>query len=268
METTDTNQTEQTPVEMEELSHTDKIVGVFSEPSNMFQKVSLFPMRTIDWMLPLIILFIVIGAVRSLSMLNDEVYFEAKQKAIESIQKMADKGTIPADQVDASIDRVNKQMEFMRGPIGWVINIFSTLIFGFIFLLIIIGIYYLLIKYVLKGDGTYKHALVANGLTAYITLIQVIITGILTFVLGKIVQDTSVAAFTGADRSSILGFFLAKLDPTSIWAYIVLAIGFAKLFKASETTKYYILVFSLWIIGGLLFFFLGKAFPFLAGFGG
>lgn len=267
METNDTNLTEQQP-QVEELSHSDKMIGVFSEPSKMFGTTALFPVRAKDWVIPVIILFVLIGLIRSLAMLNDEVFFKAKQDQIKMIEDMVENGTIPADQLDASIERVNQQMEFMRGPIGWVINIVSTLIFGFIFFFILVGIYFLVIKFFLKGDGTYKHALLANGLTAYISMVQIILTGILTFFLGKVVMDTSVAAFTDADRSSIVGFVLAKLDPISIWAYAVLAIGFAKLFKSNNTVKYIIMVFLLWILGGLLFFFLGQVFPFLARFGG
>lgn len=253
---------------LEELSHSDKMVGVFSEPSQMFQTTSFFPTQTKDWLIPILILFILIGAIRSLSMMNEDVYYEAKQKGIERIEKMVEDGTIPKDSEDAAIEGVNQQMEFMRGPIGWVINIVSTLIFGSIFFFVVAGIYFLFIKFALKGEGTYKHVLVANGLTAYITMIQVVVAGILTMFLGKIIQDTSLAAFMGSDRSTMAGFLLAKIDPVSIWAYAVLSIGFAKLFKSDSVGKYFILVFGIWLIGSLLFFFIAQAVPFLQGFAG
>lgn len=254
--------------QMEELEHSDKMIGVFTEPSNMFKITSYFPPRTKDWLIPILIVFALIGVVRSLSMLNEEVYYETKQKQIETVEKMVESGTIPKDQEDASIERVNQQMEFMRGPVGWIINIVSTLIFGSIFFFIVAAIYFLLVKFVLKGDGNYQHVLVANGLTAYITLVQVILSGILTMMLGKIVQDTSVAALMGAERSTLTGFFLAKLDPISIWAYAVLSIGLAKLFKSDDVKMYYVVVFGLWIVGSLLFFYIAKAVPFLSGFAG
>ncbi len=36
----------------EELSHTDKMVGVFAEPATMYEKTSHFPPKTIDWIIP------------------------------------------------------------------------------------------------------------------------------------------------------------------------------------------------------------------------
>lgn len=268
METEETNQTEQNTVEIEELSHTDKITGVFSEPTKMFSVTSLFPVRSKDWLIPLLIVFALAGLMRSFVMLNEEVYFEAKQQQVKMMEDMVKNGTLPADQLDSALDRIDGQMEFMQGPVGWIINIVSTIIFGSIFFFIIVGIYFLSAKLILKGNGTYQGTLVASSLPMYISAIQFMITGLLTFAMGKIVMDTSVAAFLNTDRATILGFILAKFDPISIWSYVVLGIGLAKMFKSKNTINYIILVFALWILGGLLFFFLGQAFPFLRGFTG
>ena len=83
METEDTIQSEQPTNEMEELSHSDKIIGVISEPAKTFHITSLFPVRTKDWMIPLLIVFAIAGIIRSVAMLNDDVYFEAKQQQVK-----------------------------------------------------------------------------------------------------------------------------------------------------------------------------------------
>ncbi|AFH50322.1 Hypothetical protein IALB_2619 [Ignavibacterium album JCM 16511] len=267
MENNETLNNEQTN-QQQELSHSDKMLGVFSEPSSTFEAIAKFPVRSIDWVLPIVIVFILIGLMRSLAMLNEEVALQTRQSQIEMFDKMVSEGKMTQEQADKAIEGIEKQMEFMKGPVGWVINIVSTLIFGFIFFFIIAGIYFLFIKFLLKGEGSYQHVLVASGLTSYITMIQVLIGGILTFVLGKIFMDTSVANFLDLEKGSIVKFIVSKIDPISIWAYSVLAIGLAKLNRAQSSTPYLILVFALWILGGLLFFFLGKIFPFLGGFGG
>lgn len=247
-----------------ELSHSDKMIGVFTEPAKMFDVTSKFPPRHKDWVIPIIILMLLIGITRSIALMNEEVYLEAKQKQIDNIEKQVEDGNLTREEGDQRINAVNQQMEFMRGPVGWVINIVSSVIFGMLFFLIVAGIYFLFIKFLLKGEGTYASALVANGLTAYITIIMVIIVAILTMAFGKVVEDTSLAALMGSDKSTIVGWLFAKIDPFSIWAYIVLSIGFAKMFKSQTTGKYYALVFSLWLLGGLLFFFIAKAVPFLS----
>jgi hypothetical protein len=59
MDNQDTIQPEQPTNEIEELSHTDKIVGVISEPSNLFSKLAILSTKATDWLLPLFLLIIV-----------------------------------------------------------------------------------------------------------------------------------------------------------------------------------------------------------------
>ncbi len=162
-------------------------------------------------------------------MTNKEVYFEAKKQGIDRIEKMVESGTMTREQGDEAINAIDQQMEFMQGPIGWVISIATTLIFGFIIFFIIVGIYFLFIKFLLKGEGSFASALIASGLTTYISILQIIIGGILTMLLGKMIMDTSLASLMGSDKTTLTGWLLAKIDPISVWAYIVLSIGFAKM---------------------------------------
>lgn len=45
--------------EAEELSHSDKLVGVLSAPIETFKKISQYPSKNIDWALPLLTLIII-----------------------------------------------------------------------------------------------------------------------------------------------------------------------------------------------------------------
>lgn len=269
MDPTDTNEINEEinnpePEQEEELNHSDKMIGVYTEPGKMFEQTAKLPPKNKDWVVPILILFILIGITRTISMMNEEVFLEAKQEQIERIDKMVEDGTLTQEQGDQAINNVDQRMEMMRGPLGWVINIASVLIFGFIFFFIVAGIYFLFVKFLLKGDGSYASVLVANGLTAYITIIQIIVAAILTMAFGTVVHDTSLASLLSSDKSTLIGWVFAKVDPISIWAYVVLSIGFAKMFKSESTGKYYALVFGLWIIGGLLLFLLAEAVPFLS----
>ena len=266
----DSNETitpiDETSGENGELSHSDKMIGVFTEPAKTFFLTSKFPPRKKDWVIPVLILFFIAAIIRIIAMTNEEVYFEAKKQGIERIEKMVESGMMTREQADEAIDAIDQQMAFMNGPVGWVITIATTLIIGFIVILIIVGIYYLLIKFLLKGEGTFSSALVAIGLTTYISILQMIIAGILTMLFGKMIMDTSLASIMGSDKMTLAGWFFAKIDPISIWAYIVLSIGFAKMFKSESTGKYYMLVFGVWLIGMFILFQLAQAVPFLQNF--
>lgn len=249
-----------------ELSHSDKMIGVFTEPSNTFSITSKFPPRTKDWVIPVLILFFVAALMRIIAMTNEEVYFEAKKQGIDRIDKMVDSGTLTQEQGDEAINAIDQQMQFMNGPVGWVITIATSIIFGMIVFIIIVGIYYLFVKFLLKGEGTFTSALVANGLTAYISIIQMVLAGILTMLFGRMIMDTSVASFMGSDKLTLAGWFLSKIDPITIWVYVVLSIAFAKMFKSESTGKYYVLVFGIWLIGTFILFQLAQAIPFLQNF--
>ena len=238
-----------------ELSHSDKIAGVFSEPAKTFETTSKFPLRTVDWILPIILLLILSIISQFILFNNPEISYQMQQKQREAVQKMVDEGKITQEQAD-------KQSQFMSGSVMVIIRSVSTLIFGFIFFLIITGIYFLFCKFALKGDGNYVSALVANGLTAYIAMIQIILATVASIILGKMVSDVSVTSLIGMDKSSIGGWLLSFIDVITIWSFAVLSIGLAKMFKSRSAGKYFALVFGLWILWKILVFSLSNTIPF------
>jgi hypothetical protein len=253
-----------------ELNHSDKAVGMYGEPSSTFEKMSYYPPRTIDWLLPMFILFILIGLTNIILMRNDEIAYQTKQQQREKVQEtfdaMVENGQLTREQADEQIDKANERMEQGQGTVGIVIVFLSIIVGGFIFFFFMAAIYFLFAKFIFKGEGSFSSALVAAGLPAYITMIQVIIAAILSFAFERLIQDTSAAALLNVDRSSLTGWFLAKIDPVSIWAYAVVSIGLAKMFRSVDKVKYFILVFGLWIIGSFLFYLLAQAIPILKAF--
>jgi hypothetical protein len=261
--------TQETPESEEmELSHSDKMIGVITEPSATFSKIAKFPPKTMDWFLPMLILLVLVSLSRIVVMNNEEIAFQTKQKMRENIEKAlgprVESGQMTQEQVDQLVDR---QTNYAFGTIGKVIQTVSILVIGFIIFFIIAGIYFIFAKFILKGDGTYTSALSTTGLVSYISMIQVIVAALLSLLMSKMLTDTSVASFLGSDKSTIVGFILSKLDIFSIWAYAVTGIGLAKMFKSDNVKKYLITIFAIWILGSLLFFFLAKVVPFLKSFG-
>ncbi len=265
MQTDDTSNFEQASSE-QELSHTDKAIGIITAPIETFEKIAKYPPKTMDWFLPVLILCAVIALTQILLMTNPEIAFQAKQKQMEAIQKSFDeavaKGRMTQQQADEQLSRIEERMAG-GGAIQYVVSTAGIFIAVFIFFFILCGIYFLLSKFALKGDGVYASALVVDGLVSYIGLIHVILAAILAFAFGRLMRDVSLASLMDMDKSSFTGWLLAKIDPLSIWAYAVLSIGLAKMFKSQSMGKYFIMVFGLWIIGGLLLWFIANAVPFL-----
>lgn len=265
-------QSDQTPVEdqEQELSHSDKLVGVFSEPGKTFASIAKFPIKTIDWLLPVLAMFIVVIISQIIMMGNPQIKAEMKQKQMDAIEKRlqdaVDKGTMSKDQADSQLQTIEDQMDKMSGTIGMVLTAVSILVIGFIAYLIIAGFYFLIIKFIFKADGTFQHVLVTTGLTSYIGIISMVLVTIFALFTGKMARDVSVATLFSVDAKTFLGFLLAKLDVFSIWMYFVVALGMTKLFNAGDSKKYYYFIFGTWIVWSLILFFLMKSVPFLENF--
>ncbi|MFZ1291865.1 MAG: YIP1 family protein [Melioribacteraceae bacterium] len=257
-------------IEDEELSITDKMVGVLSEPSNLFQKLSNLPYKTVDWLIPIIFVIIIAVASNFILMNNPEVKADILEKQMaqfeKNFQEAVDKGQMTQSQADQQLDAIQEQME-KGGSTQLIFSTIGIVIITFLSFFIIAGVFLLLVKFGLQGDGNYKSSMLAYGLPHYIIALQIIVMIILATAMGKMFMDTSIGSFMNIEKDSMLGWFTHKLDIFSIWFYAVLSIAYAKLFKSENTSKYFIAVFGLWIGFSLIMYFVVQAVPFLKWFG-
>ncbi len=265
------NENQQMNIEQEkELSHTDKLVGIFTEPIKTFEKISLFPPKTIDWFLPIFLLLLVISISQILRMSNPIIKSELQRKQMEQIEKSLDeaviKGEITRQDADQRLDTIESQMDKVGfGPMIFL-QIISIFVMGFIFFFIVCAVYFLFAKFIFKDQGTYSGVLVASGLSSYIGIVQIIIVTILSLLFSKFFQDTSLTSFLLIERNTLAGVLLSKIDPFTIWSYSIASIGISKMFKSNNLVKYFILIFGLWIGWSLIVYLLGNILPFMKNF--
>ncbi|MCK5088088.1 MAG: hypothetical protein KAQ90_11235 [Melioribacteraceae bacterium] len=263
---------EHTPEEEEEyeLSHTDKLVGIFTEPGTMFTKVAQFPAKALDWVIPVILFIIVVSLSTIIMQSNPQIKYSMMEKQITMIEEQFDEavssGQMTQEQADQQLEMIRERMEG-GGAAMLIPQIIGIVIVTFLIFFVVSGVYLLFAKFVLKGDGSYSYAMIGYGLPFYIATLQVIIMVILAMILNKFLSDTSVGTFIDADKQEFVGFLLSKLDIFSIWFYAIVSIAYAKLFKSESTGKYFVMIFGLWIGFSIIFFFLAKAVPFLKWFG-
>jgi hypothetical protein len=269
MDNSDTNENNEqlNNSEQEELSHSDKMIGIFTEPGKTFDSVSKFPPRTKDWVLPLVILLALVAIIQIILMQNSEIAFQAKQKQLVKIQEQFDEavknGQMTQEQANQQMDAIMERMDQSTSPVSIIIQTVSIFVVGFIIFLIIAAIHLMLSKLALKGEGTYASALVADGLAAYIGMVHVIVAAVLSLAFSRLMSDVNVATLIQAEKLSVVGFILGKFDVFSIWAFIVIGIGLSKMFKSSSSTKYIVMVFLVWIVIDLIYYLLATVVPFL-----
>jgi len=250
-----------------ELSHSDKMVGLFSEPASTFQRIAQAPTKVIDWLIPLLIFIVVLSLSTVIMQSNPQIKYQMVEKQTEAMEKTFDEyvnsGAMTQEQADAQIETMRDRMNG-SGMAFLIPQIVGIVIFVFIVFFVVSGFYYGTTRLVLKGDGTFSNAMVAYGLPFYIATVQVILQVIVAMLMNKIIADLSLTTFLDLDKTEFIGFLLSKVDIISIWFYVVVGIGFAKMFKSENTTKYIGMVVGLWLGFSLLFFYLSTAVPFLS----
>jgi len=262
---------EHTPEEEDEyeLSHTDKLIGVFTEPIRLFSKISQFPPKVVDWIAPLLLMIIVASLSNVVLMTNPTLKYSIIEKQLEETERQLDdlveSGQLSQDQADNRLERTREFME-TKGGVQIMISVVAILIFTFLIFFIISALYLLMSKFLLKGEGSYASSMVGYGLPYYILILQVIIVVILSLLFDRMFTSVSVAAFAEMDVKTFSGFLLSKVDPLSIWFYTIVSIGLAKMFKSENIGKYFGMVFGLWIGFSIVFFFLAQQFTILQNF--
>ena len=252
-----------------EPSHSDKLVGVFTEPANIFEETSKFPPKSIDWIIPLLTVILVAAISNYLIMSNPEIKLGVIEKQMaqveEQFESAVESGNMTQDQADEQMENIREGMESGMGNIFF--SLIGIVVVTFVVFFIVSGVFYLFARFAFKDTGTYSTAMVSYGLPYYIAVLQLIVMVILAFIMNKALSDTSLASLMDVDKSTIGGFLLGKLDVFSIWFYAVVSIAFAKMFKSNNYGKYFIMVFGLWIGFTFVMFLLAQAFPFLRWFG-
>jgi len=227
---------------VEPLSVTDKFIGILTEPTPTYENVRDTGPRTTDWLIPLIALVIVILAGTLLRFSNEAFLDKIRQQQIEAMQERVDSGAMTQQQADAAFEQLEKfgGMQKIFASVGVVLGV------PIVFFLIAL-VYWLIAKFLLKANMTYVLMLSVFGLTAYIGVIDQLISIILGYVTGNFFATLSPTLFMEPDMTSKVYKFMNNLNPITIWSYYVFSVGLHIVGKISKA-KAFGLVFGLWIL--------------------
>lgn len=245
----------------QELDFFSKIIGVFTSPAATIETISKFLPKASDWVVPIIIMMILAIASNFIYMGNSALKQQIMDKQFDAIEKnyaeQVEKGKITRQQADEQFEAMKINMEKQMG-VNEIFKVIGIVIFTFGFFLLISLIYFIIVRFILKGEGNYKVSLVSYGLPYYILILQYAVIVIFTLFSQKVVMDASLATVLNADRNSLAGFIMTKCDPFLIWFYIILGISYSKMFKSGNVKKYVITFIGIWIGFNILMFVASK----------
>lgn len=259
------------PSAEEQLSHTDLLSGIFSNPIETFRRFVKQPLKTGDYMYPILTLVVAIVLSTNIIISNPVIADQMKQKQKEAVAKQLEedvkKGKIDRATANERLAQTEEQFKMMSGWAGRLLTSVGILVSTAIMIVIICGFYFALIKFVLSDEITFKQTIVASALSGYISVLSVLANSIAAMLLDKSTTGITPLLFIHTEPKTVLYFFLSKIDPLTIWAYAVFAIALAAFTKQS-VKKYLIFVFSVYLFWSALAFFVLSKLPFLGGLAG
>ncbi len=250
--------------ETEQLSFSDKLSGIIASPSETFSLIAKFPPKAADWFIP--VTFVMLIAIISIVLINSnpEIKHEMMEMQLsaieENLSKAVDNGDMTQEQASIQFEQIEASLE-SSGSTGFIFQILGVVFSTFLIFFIVSSVFFLFAKFALKGGGDYMASLVAYGLPQYIIVLQIIVIILASLFSNKLIIATSLATVLAMEPNDLTGFICSKIDPFRIWFYAVISIGYARMFKSNDTTRYYIMVFGLWLGFGVAVFIASQYVP-------
>ena len=230
------------------MSLSDKFVGVFASPSELYDDVRQTPPTSSNWVLPTMILVVVGLIMAYLITSNPTLSDQMKQMASEQMEKGLQKQIAAGKMTQEQANQARDQMAGF-GTTGTVIFTYaSAAVWPFILLFLASLFYWLLGKGVMKTTAPYMKVVEVVGLTFYIVTIESIVTTILAIGMNSMFASPSLALFiSGFSIENKMHLLAAKINVFTFWTLAVTSIGLARLFQ-KDVPKVLVLVFALWIL--------------------
>lgn len=240
------------PEPPEELSSTDAMVGVFTEPGDTFESISRTPQRNY-WILPTII-FIVMNLIATFITFSDpeilgNMMDERMDAARETIEEKVKNNEMSREEGNQAIEMQEKFSD-PSSPFFIAIG-YGAGVIGPLFQLFILGLVYFLGLKMLKSEATYTSILNVIGLAFLISGIQHLVSSLLSIITGKMSTVSLGLLLSSEQVGTSVYSMISSFDLFSIWFFIVVSIGIIKIGRIS-TAQGYGMVFGLWIIWTIL----------------
>jgi len=234
--------------EVKPMSFSDKLVGVFASPSELYDNVRQTPPTSSNWVIPTLIL-VVVGVIMAYLItsnptLSDQMKRMASEQMERGLQKQLAAGKMTQEQANQARD----QMSGM-GATGSLIFTYASAVLGPFFALFLGGlVFWLLGKGVMKATSPYMKVVEVVGLTFFIGTLESVVTTILAIGMNSIFASPSLALlisdFSIENKMHLLA---ASINVFTFWTLTVTGIGLARLFQ-KDVPKVLVLVFALWVL--------------------
>lgn len=231
-----------TPEPSNEMSLSDKFVGILSSPGEVFQSIVGTEPKTSNWAIPLV-LSIVFGIIFTLVVFTQPaIQDQMSEVQYKAMQKSVSEGKMTQEQMDNAVEKnpakPGSPMFLIFGSVGVA---FAMAVILFLYTLV----YWIVGKLVLKSPLGYGKILEVNGLAMYIVPISTLLTMVTVVAMGSLHAQPSAALLVpDFDIENKTHKLLAALNILEFWALYITAVGLGKVWNVS-------LGKSLGVVGGI-----------------
>ena len=209
-------QNESGMIDVVQMNSFQRVIGVFTEPTKTFEAINKKP----DWLAPLIIVMIITMLFTYFTM-----PYIMDEKMAEQQEQLAKKG-LTQEQIDRA-QEIGKTIGPIIGIVGGAIGVVIVILVTVLILRFIGNV-------ILSGKGAFENLFAVYTYTALVGTLGLLIKLPLVFSQETYDVHFSVASFLSTEQSkTFLYNFLKMFEFFSIWQYILVAIGFAVVYRFS-----------------------------------
>ncbi|MBS4029662.1 MAG: YIP1 family protein [Ignavibacteriales bacterium] len=239
---------EQPDTQIQETTAFSKLFNMFSEPSAVFEEVSLQEKTTMNWLLP-VAGVILVGIVFTFIVFSDPVIKqEMRNTQIQKLEEKIQKGEMTREQLDKALAFIPEP----GSPIFLITGTLGMLVYAFASVLLVSLVLMLVGKWFLHVDVAYAKMMEVVGLANAVFILGTIVTILTVKIGGSINKTPSIAFFLEPfDTTSITHHLLKFVDVFSFWYVYVLSLGVRTLYQKSIGVSVGI-VGAIWILYAIL----------------
>jgi len=242
------NQSDMQLPEVEPISKTDAMVGVFTEPGNTYEAIAQTK-GVYYWVFPILIC-IVLGLISAFIGQSDKQLFgdmmdKQKKKMHEKMDEQVKAGKMTQEQAQQQIEATEKFMD--PNGIFFKIMAYVGASVGIAIMFILVSLLYFIGLKIFKSQAGFADAMNVVGLAMLISSIGGLLAMVLSVVMGHFTSVGLGLILKEENVGEKVYKLATSLDVFTIWEHVIYAIGLSKVGRISMGQSYG-LVFGIWFI--------------------
>lgn len=237
-----------TPEPSNEMSLSDKFVGILSSPSEVYQQIVSAEPKNSNWGIPSIITLLMMLVFMFVVFSQAPIQDQMRDNQMKAMQQQVAQGKMTQEQMDRAIEFMPKPgapMWIIFGSVGITLVVFASL-FGFSL------VYWLIGKMAFKSAAPYMKICEVFGLGMYIMTVSSLIGMVFVISMGSIFAGANLSMFLSeVDSLNKTHMFLSSVNLFTIWQYAVVGIGLAKVWSVT-TVKGISVAVGVWLLWTVL----------------